>query len=85
MGAMKRWMHDVHDDCLSMGIRNTAKKYDISADDVKTTTMNHAGWNKSWSEFVIENDKNKQWLMQTKQQKKGAYKDPFKICLTYDT
>lgn len=56
MGAMKRWMHDVHDDCLSMGIRNTAKKYDISADDVKTTTMNHAGWNKSWSEFVIEND-----------------------------
>ncbi len=53
---MKRWMHDVHDDCLSMGIRNTAKKYDISADDVKTTTMNHAGWNKSWSEFVIEND-----------------------------
>lgn len=56
MGAMKRWMHDVHDDCLSMGVRNTAKKYDISADDVKTTTMNHAGWNKSWSEFVIEND-----------------------------
>jgi len=56
MGAMKRWMHDVHNDCLSMGIRNTAKKYDISADDVKTTTMNHAGWNKSWSEFVIEND-----------------------------
>lgn len=56
MGAMKRWMHDVHDDCLSIGIRNTAKKYDISADDVKTTTMNHAGWNKSWSEFVIEND-----------------------------
>ena len=53
---MKRWMHDVHNDCLSMGIRNTAKKYDISADDVKTTTMNHAGWNKSWSEFVIEND-----------------------------
>ena len=53
---MKRWMHDVHDDCLSIGIRNTAKKYDISADDVKTTTMNHAGWNKSWSEFVIEND-----------------------------
>mgnify|MGYP003125753625 FL=1 len=53
---MKRWMHDVHDDCLSMGVRNTAKKYDISADDVKTTTMNHAGWNKSWSEFVIEND-----------------------------
>ena len=56
MGAMKRWMHDVYDDCLSMGVRNTAKKYDISADDVKTTTMNHAGWNKSWSEFVIEND-----------------------------
>ena len=56
MGAMKRWMHDVHDDCLSMGVRNTAKKYDISADDVKTTTMNHAGWNKTWSEFVIEND-----------------------------
>ena len=56
MGAIKRWMHDVHDDCLSMGVRNTAKKYDISADDVKTTTMNHAGWNKSWSEFVIEND-----------------------------
>ena len=53
---MKRWMHDVHDDCLSMGVRNTAKKYDISADDVKTTTMNHAGWNKTWSEFVIEND-----------------------------
>ena len=53
---MKRWMHDVHDDCLSMGVRNTAKKYDISVDDVKTTTMNHAGWNKSWSEFVIEND-----------------------------
>ena len=21
MGAMKRWMHDVHDDCLSMGVR----------------------------------------------------------------
>ena len=56
MGAMKRWMHDVHDDCLSMGVRNTAKKYDISADDVKTATMNHAGWNKSWFEFVIEND-----------------------------
>tara|TARA_R100000458_G_C8278283_1_gene254249 strand:+ start:5556 stop:5777 length:222 start_codon:yes stop_codon:yes gene_type:complete len=56
MGAMKRWMHDVYDDCLSMGVRNTAKKYDISADDVKTTTMNHAGWNRSWSEFVIEND-----------------------------
>ena len=53
---MKRWMHDVYDDCLSMGVRNTAKKYDISADDVKTTTMNHAGWNRSWSEFVIEND-----------------------------
>ena len=53
---MKRWMHDVHDDCLSMGVRNTAKKYDISADDVKTATMNHVQWNKSWSEFVIEND-----------------------------
>ena len=56
MGAMKRWMHDVHDDCLSMGVRNTAKKYDISADDVKTATMNHVQWKKSWSEFVIEND-----------------------------
>lgn len=56
MGAMKRWMHDVHDDCLSMGVYNTSKKYDISADDVKTATMNHAGWNKTWSEFVIEND-----------------------------
>jgi len=56
MGAMKRWMHDVHDDCLSMGVRNTAKKYDISADDVKTATMNHVQWNKTWSEFVIEND-----------------------------
>ena len=56
MGAMKRWMHDVHDDCLSMGVRNTAKKYDISADDVKPATMNHAVCNKTWSEFVIEND-----------------------------
>lgn len=53
---MKRWMHDVHDDCLAMGVRNTAKKYDISVDDVKTATLNHANWDKSWAKFISEHN-----------------------------
>jgi len=56
MGALKRWMHDVHDDCLSMGVYNTSKKHSMTIDDVKTTTMNYANWDKSWAEFISEHD-----------------------------
>ena len=56
MGAMKRWAQDVHDDCLSIGVHNTSTKYDISHEDVKTTTINHLGWEQSWSSFMIEYD-----------------------------
>lgn len=56
MGAMKRWAQDVHDDCLSIGVHNTAKKHGISDEDVKTTTMNYSGWEDSWTKFMIEYD-----------------------------
>ena len=56
MGAMKRWAQDVHDDCLSIGVHNTAKKHSISDEDVKTTTMSYSGWKDSWTKFMIEYD-----------------------------
>jgi hypothetical protein len=56
MGAMKQWMHEVHDDCLDIGVFATSKKHNMSIEDVKSTTMTHMGWQKSWTEFLNDTD-----------------------------
>ena len=52
MGAMKRWAQDIHDDCLANGAYATAKKHNMSIEDVKSTTLNAAGWETLWIDFV---------------------------------
>ena len=53
---MKKWAQDIHDDCLANGAYATAKKHDMSIEDVKSTTLNAAGWETLWIDFLNHHD-----------------------------
>ena len=52
MGALKAYMNDIHDSCIDVGVKETAKKFKLSDEEVRNTTMVWAGFDGTWEEFV---------------------------------
>ena len=77
MGALKKHMHDVHDDALDLGVAEAAKKHNMSQEDVKSTVMIWAGFDGSWEDFIqMHYDLEEEWKMMQediKNQPKGIF------------
>ena len=55
-GSAKYFMQRANDACLQQGVQLTAKEFYLSIAEVRQLTMQHEGWEETWTKFLIKKD-----------------------------